>query len=246
MKYVFDAAFLPSETLKTHDCRLVIDLLRASTQITTFFDAGGETLLPVCEVEEAYRLKDKLGSGWKLMGERGGLPAPGFDFGNSPLELLKKGAPQHAIITTSNGTRAMMRAIESCGEVRVACARNLEAAAWDALCSGRNIGIICAGRNGEFSMEDTVCAGMYIEKLLALAPSNGADEMELTDGAIAAMALWQHLGPDLDGIAMESTHGRIIRDLGFTDDVLFCSDISETATVPKLSYIDGLPTITGR
>ncbi|MDO5563511.1 MAG: 2-phosphosulfolactate phosphatase [Synergistaceae bacterium] len=246
MKYVFDVAFLPTETLKEHDCRLVIDLLRASTQITTFFDAGGETLLPVREVEESYKLKEKLGDDWKLMGERGGLPAPGFDFGNSPLELVKRGAPLHAIITTSNGTHAMMRAIEGCAEVCVACARNLESAAWDALCAGTKIGIICAGRNGEFSMEDTVCAGMYIEKLLSLAPKNGAEEMELTDGAIAAMALWRHLGPDLDGVAMESQHGRILRDLGFADDVLFCSEVSVTATVPKLAYVDGAPTIIGR
>jgi 2-phosphosulfolactate phosphatase len=43
MKYIFDFAFLPAEQLKAHDCRLVVDLLRASTQITTFFDAGGGT-----------------------------------------------------------------------------------------------------------------------------------------------------------------------------------------------------------
>ncbi|MEG1800202.1 MAG: 2-phosphosulfolactate phosphatase, partial [Synergistaceae bacterium] len=87
MKYIFDVAFLPNEKLKEHDCRLVVDLLRASTQITTFFDIGGEVLLPVTEVDEALELREALGSDWKLMGERGGVIIPGFDFGNSPLEL---------------------------------------------------------------------------------------------------------------------------------------------------------------
>ena len=112
MKYTFDVAFLPCEALKKHDARIVVDLLRATTQITTFFDMGGEVLVPVTEVDEAFAMKEKLGEDWKIMGERGGLPAPGFDFGNSPLELQAAGAPEHAIITTSNGTRAIMRARE--------------------------------------------------------------------------------------------------------------------------------------
>ena len=82
MKYTFDVAFLPCEALKKHDARIVVDLLRATTQITTFFDMGGEVLVPVTEVDEAFAMKEKLGEDWKIMGERGGLPAPGFDFGN--------------------------------------------------------------------------------------------------------------------------------------------------------------------
>lgn len=246
MKYIFDVAFLPNEKLKEHDCRLVVDLLRASTQITTFFDIGGEVLLPVTEVDEALELREALGSDWKLMGERGGVIIPGFDFGNSPLELSNSGGVQHGIITTSNGTKAIMRAASDCTEVRVACVRNAEAAAWEALCAGTRIGIIAAGRNGEFSIEDTVCAGMLVEKMLALAPSNGAEEMELTDGAIAAMALWHHLGVDISNVVMESEHGRILQGLGFTNDIFFCCELDETATVPRLTYFNGTPALIGR
>lgn len=243
LKYTFDVALLPSENLKKHNCRLVIDLLRASTQITTFFDCGGSILLPVTETDEAFELQETLGNEWKLMGERGGMKPKGFDFGNSPLELQQNGAPQQAVITTSNGTSAILRAAENCAEVRIVCARNAEAVCWDAICSGTEIGILAAGRNGEFSMEDVVCAGMLVEKLLALAPKNGASEMELTDGAIAAMSLWQSLGPDLTAIAMESEHGRILQGLGFTNDIFFCTEIDMTAVVPQLSFTQGIPAI---
>ncbi len=246
MKYIFDVAFLSSENLKEHDCRIVVDLLRASTQITTFFDAGGEVLIPVEEIDHALELKERLGRDWKLMGERGGLPAPGFDIGNSPLELIQKGAPEHAIITTSNGTKTLMRTVEDCSEIRIACSRNAEAAAWDAICSGHKIGIIAAGRNGGFSIEDTVCAGMIVEKMLTMAPSNGGTEMELTDGAIAAMALWHHFGPYITGVCMESEHGKILQGLGFTDDIIFCGEIDVTATVPRVTYINGIAAIIGR
>ena len=246
MKYIFDVAFLPSEKLEIHDCRMVVDLLRASTQITTFFDAGGEILLPLEEVDSAIELKNTLGNGWRIMGEREGLPVAGFDFGNSPLELIKKGSPKHAVITTSNGTKALIRAAADCSKILVGCARNAEAAAWDAICTGQRIGIIAAGRNGKFSIEDSVCAGMLVEKMLALAPSNGADEMELTDGAIAAMSLWHHFGPDITAVCMESEHGQILKRIGMEDDIIFCGDTDATATVPRVSFINNRLTITGR
>lgn len=240
MKYVFDAAFLPSESLKKHDCRIVVDLLRASTQITTFFDAGGEVLIPVQELDAAFGTREKLGQEWKLMGERGGLPAPGFDFGNSPLELKGAGAPKRAIITTSNGTRALTRAAADCPVVLTACVRNAEAAVRDALKSGTNIGILCAGRNGEFSMEDSICAGLLIERLLALATENGNAEAELTDGARVALALWRTFGPDMTKVCMESEHGRILQNLGFTGDILFCAERGKTTVVPRISEHDGI------
>ena len=246
MKYIFDAAFPPCEALKEHDARIVVDLLRASTQIATFFDCGGTILVPVREVEEAFAAKERLGKDWKIMGERGGLPAPGFDFGNSPLELMQEGAPEKAVITTSNGTGALMRAAEGCPRVIAGCARNAEAVCWDALCSGTRTGIICTGRNGEFSLEDTVCAGMLIEKLLALAPANGASEMELTDGAMAALALWHHMGPDLAAVCRESEHGRILSGLGFDNDIFFCSEIDASSSVPLLKEMEGSKVIVGR
>ena len=118
--------------------------------------------------------------------------------------------------------------------------------AWDALCCGSRIGVVAAGRDGEFSLEDSACAGLLVEKMLALAPSNGADEIELTDGAIAALAVWQRLGPDLEAISAESEHGRILRALGFRDDISFCCETDSTATVPKVSDFKGITAIVGR
>lgn len=246
MRYIFDVVLLPSEKLLEHDCRIVVDLLRASTQITTFFDAGGAELVPAEEVGEAFSLRETLGPGWKILGERGGVAVPGFDFGNSPLELMERGAPERAVITTSNGTKALLRAAEGRKRVIVGCARNAEAAAWDAVCSGTVIGIMAAGRNGGFSMEDTVCAGMLVEKMLTLAPKNGADEMELTDGAIAAMALWHHFSSDITAVCMESEHGRVLRGLGFEEDIFFCCETDASAVVPRLVLRNGFATITAR
>ena len=101
MKYFFDAVLVPSERMEIHECRLVVDLLRASTQITTFFEHGGRELIPCSDSKEAIRIKADLGQEWALMGERGGVMIPGFDYGNSPVEIVRRGAPEKALMTTS-------------------------------------------------------------------------------------------------------------------------------------------------
>lgn len=246
MKYFFDAALLPSEQRMEYDCSLVVDLLRASTQITAFFENGGTRLIPCMNEEDAVKVKERLSCGWKLMGERGGLMIPGFDFGNSPLEIIRLGSPSKAIMTTSNGTRAILGAAENCGNVLVACARNAEAVSWDAVCRSRRICVVAAGHQGRFSIEDTVCAGMLIEKMLKMAPSLGGTEMELSDSAIAAVALWHRLGPDLEAICLESEHGLNLRELGFTDDILFCAETDSTAVIPYLTTQEGYPILVSR
>lgn len=247
MKFIFDVAFLPSEKLEEHDVRIVVDLLRATTQIATFFDLGGSVLVPASEVDDAFALKERLGEDWKIMGERGGLPCEGFDFGNSPTELMKAQVfPEHAIITTSNGTRALKRAAEGCQRVLAGCARNAEAVCWDALSHGARIGILCSGRHGEFSLEDTLCAGMLVEKLLALAPTCGGEETELTDGAMAAMALQKSFGPDITNACLDSKHGKILCDLGFKEDILFCCKTDESSAVPVLRDFNGVTVLVGR
>lgn len=247
MKNTLDVAFMPSESLKKHDCRIVVDLLRASTQITTFFDIGGQLLFPVMEIGEARELKEHLGKDWLLLGERGGLAPPDFDFGNSPTILRMQCSGKHGIISTSNGTKALLRAADDCVNVLVGCARNSEAVAFDALNKGSSIGVIASGRNGEFSLEDTVCAGMIISKMKDLAPVNGCDSVELTDGAKAALALYEHYGCDILNVCQSSEHGRILTGLGFEEDLAFCSAKDKTETVAKLIRTDGgLPVLVGR
>ena len=87
---------------------------------------------------------------------------------------------------------------------------------------------------------------MLIEKMLALAPSNGGTEMELTDGAMAAMALWHHFGPDITAVCQESAHGRILAGLGFDNDLFFCGELDSSSTVPILKNLNGVLAFIGR
>jgi len=162
-----DVVLSPGETLPDADSWLVIDILRATTTMCAFFDGGGKILHPCPSVEDAFLLRDRLaadGGNPLLMGERNSLPPAGFDLGNSPLELLEYGPSRRpeAVMATTNGTRALLKAAASGKPVRPVCARNASAALEAALEDGGSVGILCAGLYGRAALDDTACAGLIV------------------------------------------------------------------------------------
>ncbi len=66
----------------------VIDILRATTVMCAALAHGAKALIPVASTEEALRLAQTIGSDDVLLaGERNCLRIPGFQLGNSPLEM---------------------------------------------------------------------------------------------------------------------------------------------------------------
>ncbi|WP_211238289.1 2-phosphosulfolactate phosphatase, partial [Deinococcus pimensis] len=86
------------------DTVLVIDVLRATTTAGVYLERGADALLLTSSPERALELR---GEGVLLGGERGGLPIPGFDFGNSPVEADTQNFTGRTIVmNTTNGTGA--------------------------------------------------------------------------------------------------------------------------------------------
>lgn len=89
---------------------VIIDVFRAFSTACYVMDRGAERILPVGEIEEAYRLKAEHPD-WVLIGERGGVVQPGFDFGNSPTQVLKADLGGKTVVhTTSAGTQGIVSA----------------------------------------------------------------------------------------------------------------------------------------
>lgn len=87
---------------------VVIDVIRASTTITTAVANGAASVFPVESVERARERASSLGQGTLLGGERGGIRIEGFDLGNSPREYTPERVAGHQIVfTTTNGTAAL-------------------------------------------------------------------------------------------------------------------------------------------
>ncbi|MCK4236697.1 MAG: 2-phosphosulfolactate phosphatase, partial [Candidatus Krumholzibacteria bacterium] len=144
---------------------VVIDVLRATSTIVAGIESGAKEIIPVEDTETASRLVRPSDRGAKLLaGERKGLPIEGFDLFNSPLELtpdIVEG--KTVILTTSNGTRAIVAASRASRAV-VCCINNVGAVA-DAVRSERELVIMCSGAGGKLAMEDLLCGGLLIIEL---------------------------------------------------------------------------------
>lgn len=89
---------------------VVIDVLRAFTTTAYAFGAGAGEILLVSTVPEARALRERF-PGSLLVGEVGGYPIEGFDFGNSPFEFADRDLGGARLIhRTTSGTRAAVEA----------------------------------------------------------------------------------------------------------------------------------------
>src|SRR5262249_48692934 len=163
---------------------LVIDVLRASTSIITALVNGCDGVIPVADADEARRRAVGLPPGAAVFaGERRGEPLEGFDLGNSPLEFTAERVRGRTLImTTSNGTRALLAA-RGAAAVGVAALVNLAAAAAWAAGGRRGVTLVCAGERGAISIEDHACAGLLVERLHRAepaAPLSGAGRRAVT------------------------------------------------------------------
>lgn len=234
-----DVAFLPVELNQELSDKtvVVIDVLRASSTIVTALENGARSVIPVESVEDAKRIAHEFGSSVLLGGERGGLKIDGFDLGNSPLEYTRsKVAGKDLVFTTTNGTRAI-HAARTAKRLIIAAFLNMASAVGKCAGIGKDMVIVCSGRCGTFSLEDSVCAGAFIDKACEMI---GA-ELVLLDSAVAARQLYRAYGDDFLRVFRLSEHGRILESLGMHRDLEFCASQNVFSSVPV--FHDGALTL---
>ena len=234
-RYEADVVFSCGEDnyLPEADVWIVIDVLRATTVITRWFELGGTELYPVKTPDDARMLVKVLkarGSSPLLMGEVNGLPPKGFDLGNSPVELSYELIQEHycGVMSTTNGTVALCQAASSGSPVLAASLRNYSACLDYALTLGSRVGLLCSGRKGRPSWEDTLCAGAILEDFEA------KGEVYMNDSAKMALTLWQNREDDFIGCVMKSNHAQYLSQIGFDDDIEFCCMQDASTVVPML------------
>ncbi len=92
---------------------LIVDVLRAFSTAAYAFSRGAKEIMLVSEVDEALELKEKTPNS-KVMGEVGGLPPEGFDFGNSPTRILEQDLTDVTLIQrTGAGTQGAVRSVNA-------------------------------------------------------------------------------------------------------------------------------------
>jgi 2-phosphosulfolactate phosphatase len=207
---------------------LVVDVLRATTTVVAACAARCRQVIPVAEVATALARARELPPGTALVaGERGGEPPPGFDLGNSPLEYTaERVAGRTLILTTTNGTAAMLAA-SAAAAAGVAALTNVAAAARWALDQERDLTILCSGEKGGFSLEDAVCAGLVVGRLV----SDGVS-VHPSDAALATWRLGEYYLSGIERLAEDSAHARKLTLAGRGADVAACLALATVDEVP--------------
>lgn len=211
---------------------VVIDVIRATSTIVQALSAGARAVYPTLSSEEATHLANSLGREDTLLcGERRGLMIDGFDLGNSPAEFTPdRVSGKRLVMTTTNGTRAFLAA-EASDRVIVAALTNLSAVA-DALLGSDRVACICAGKEGRFSLDDAVCAGLIIRSLMGGEDSSQMD-IHLDDAAQSAFALAASFSVDAEFLAGTAA-GAALVDVGLGPDLEQCAEIDCHRLVPEM------------
>jgi 2-phosphosulfolactate phosphatase len=212
----------------------VIDVLRATTTMCAALANGARSCVPVSTIEDAMRLAQTLERREILLaGERGAVRIEGFDLGNSPLEMTEQAVGGKTVImTTTNGTEALLATGLAAG-VYIAAGVNLSVAvarARQVLAETDDLLVLCAGREGEFGLDDAYTAGRLILGALdGQKPRQGAN-----DSALVCIDLARRYSTWLRPL-LAARAGRELVRLGFRDDVVLAATQDRYPLLPQFS-----------
>lgn len=238
---------------------VMFDILRASSTVSTALANGCKEIIPVVEVEDAFKLAETFPeNSFLLGGERGAVKVAGFHLGNSPLEYCTDMVKDKTVIlTTTNGTKAIRRAAEGSSQVLIGSILNASAVARELMARGQDVALVCAGTRGQFSLEDTLAAGLVLRQLLKLlqekdvlvaepeattslpeefyldeVPVLANNSLVLEDAAVAALRLAEYYVDKPLRALQDSLHGQKLIQLGLAKDLAYCAQMDLLEVVP--------------
>jgi len=208
---------------------VIIDVLRASSTIVTALANGCRGFIPILSPDQVRAKAQQFEKEMVLLGgEREGIKIDGFDLGNSPREYKREAVKDKTIIfSTTNGVKTLEMAK---GAYRIIIGSFLNLQAVSNYCTNYqgDILIICAGKEGRFSLEDTACAGMIINSLRDIFPVTCQE----ADANLIARLLYEKFGNNILEILRKSQHGRYLESIGLGEDLKFCSQLDLFHIVP--------------
>lgn len=203
---------------------VVIDILRATSAITTAFYNGVTKMIPVATVEEARSYKEK---GYMVAAERNGEVLEGFDLGNSPFGYMNTRVKGKTIvITTTNGTQAI-EAARQAQKIVIGSFLNLDVMIDFLRKEKKDVLFVCAGWKNKFNLEDTLFSGAIAHDLIYK-----YDFTTSCDSTLAAMHLYTLAKHDLYKFLENSSHRNRLAKLDLERDIRYCLTPNQCPVIP--------------
>lgn len=220
-------------TDSTPDCAIVVDVLRATTTIAKALDSGAEAVQVFSDINELMEVSEKWPADKRLrVGERGGSKIEGCDLGNSPLNCtpdVVKG--KRLFMSTTNGTRALERVRNSPVVLTAALVNRQSAVEYLMTTKPETVWIVGSGWAGNFSLEDTACAGAVVHSFCS-EMGYPIDSLGGNDEVFSAIALYHQWQNQLYKLMNTANHGQRLISLECYDDLKFCSETDTLNVLP--------------
>ena len=221
---IFTADEVSQEKTKGKIC-VVIDVLRATSVMITALHNGAEKIFPFKDIKTIQERCKNLTNIIKC-GERNALKIDGFDLGNSPLEFTKeKILGKDIYMSTTNGTKAVENSL-SAEKIIICSFLNIKSVSEKLLEYKKDVVIVCAGTNGKFSLDDTLCAGLIIKEM------QKHTEIQMNDVLLAAVKISES-HENIKDILKGSTHYERLLSLGFEKDMEHIFSLNKYSIVPE-------------
>ena len=203
---------------------VVVDAFRASTTIAVLVSKGAR-VVPIASIERAYSYP---GADFRI-GERGSAKVAGFDFGNSPTEVLEAEVPPGSTVALSstNGTR-VVEAAAGAPAILTGAFVNAGALA-EALAAGafgaEEVVVVGCGWEGRRASEDEAAAGAILHRLGSLGAELDGRARRVVEGYLSRP----------DAALKTNSAARRLKRLGYERDLEFCLAEDTVPLVPRLS-----------
>ena len=148
---------------------VIIDVFRAFSTACYAMEKGAEKIIPVGNIEKAYQFREENPE-FLLMGERNEMKPHGFDYGNSPSQLLHTNLTGKTIVhTTSSGTQGIEAAVNAPEVITGSFVNALAIVNYIKTQNPEILSLVCMGYACEYPTdEDTLCAEYIRNELKGL------------------------------------------------------------------------------
>ena len=144
---------------------VIIDVLRATSTITTALHNGAKEIIPVDSVAECIRIGKNIDA--ITAGERDGQIAEGLQHGNSPFEYDRDFiGGKTLVLTTTNGTKLLhMANNRGAREIITGSFPNITNVVTYLQEKNTNVILACAAWKDKVNIEDTLFAGAVANRI---------------------------------------------------------------------------------
>ena len=200
-----------------HAVVVIIDVLRATSTITTALFNGAKCVIPVDSVAKCIELGRQIDG--ITAGERDGMIAEGLEHGNSPFEYPREFiGGRTLVLTTTNGTKLLHMALDrGAGQIVTGSFPNLQSICSYLVAQNQPVVLGCAAWKDRVNIEDMLFAGAVINQVKEHFSIN-------CDSSQIAETVYLEAKADLFGFmkAKNASHYQRLMGYGLEKDIRYC------------------------